>query len=189
MPPRPDGDAHRLPSADPDDLEVHWASPPLGLWANAGQVYGCQAVSVERRIDQPDSRLQWTRQMIDIGKRYRALARGTFEDLNSSNPSVLSFLREYTDGEGNVETVLCVHNLSRHPQPVQRNLSRRFHNNVPVELTGGTVFPILGLRPRLLTLPSCGSYWFSITPARQSVPQAGRVPAQETAPALHPSLR
>ena len=51
---------------------------------------------------------------------------------------------------------------------MQLNLSRRFHNSVPVELTGGTAFPNIGLRPYLLTLPGYGSYWFSIVPARQS---------------------
>jgi maltose alpha-D-glucosyltransferase / alpha-amylase len=84
---------------------------------------------------------------------------------------VLSFLREYTDTDGTVETVLCVHNLSRHPQPALLNLARRFHNSVPIELTGGTAFPNIGLRPYLLTLPGYGSYWFSIVPAKQTVPQ------------------
>jgi maltose alpha-D-glucosyltransferase/alpha-amylase len=100
----------------------------------------------------------------------------------------LSFLREYMDDEGNSETVLCVHNLSRHPQPVQLNLSRRFHNNVPVELSGGTAFPNIGLRPYLLTLPGYGSYWFSIVPTRQPVPRSRRKSDAESIPALHHSL-
>ncbi len=155
----------------------------LYLPANSGWVYGYQAVNVERQIDQPDSLLQWTRSMVEIRKRFRALAQGTFEDLNGSNPSVLSFLREYTDPDGNIETVLCVHNLSRHPQPVQLNLSRRFHTNVPVELTGGTSFPNIGLRPYLLTLPGYGSYWFSITPARHTLPRSRRRPVEAELPA------
>ena len=48
------------------------------------------------------------------------------------------------------------------PAAGQLNLSRRFHGNIPVELTGGTAFPNIGLRPYLLTLPGYGSYWFSI---------------------------
>ena len=84
----------------------------LHLPVNAGWVYGYQAVNVERQIDQPDSLLQWTRQMLAVRKRYRALAQGTFEDLNGSNPSVLSFLREYTDDDGQRrDRPLC-------PQPV-----------------------------------------------------------------------
>ena len=149
----------------------------LYLPVNAGWVYGYQAVNVERQSDQPDSLLQWTRQMLAVRKNYRAMALGTFEDLGGSNPSVLAFLREHTDDEGNLETVLCVHNLSRHPQPVQLNLSRRFHSHIPVELTGGAQFPQVGLRPYLLTLPGYGSYWFAITPARaHPVPVSRRAP-------------
>jgi len=155
----------------------------LYLPVNSGWVYGYNAVNVERQIDQPDSLLQWTRQMVAVRKRHRALALGTFVDLKGSNPTVLSFLREYTDAvTGDVETVLCVNNLSRHPQPVQLNLSRRFHNAVPVELTGGTAFPNVGLRPYLLTLPGYGTYWFSIVPARRHVPQARGASAEETMP-------
>ena len=156
----------------------------LYLPVNAGWVYGYNAVNVERQIDQPDSLLQWTRQMVAVRRRHRALAQGTFVDLYGSNPSVLSFLREYTDpATGEVESVLCVSNLSRHPQPVQLNLSRRFHNGVPVELTGGTAFPNIGLRPYMLTLPGYGTYWFSIVPARQHVPQARGATSTESMPA------
>jgi maltose alpha-D-glucosyltransferase/alpha-amylase len=161
----------------------------LYLPVNAGWVYGYQAVNVERQIDQPDSLLQWTRRMLEIRKRYRALAQGTYEELPGSNPSVLSFLREDVDNEGNTETVLCVHNLSRHPQPVQLNLSRKFHNNVPVELSGGTAFPNVGLRPYLLTLSGYGSYWFSLVPARQTVSRGRRGKSSgDAVPALHHSL-
>jgi maltose alpha-D-glucosyltransferase/alpha-amylase len=152
----------------------------LYLPVNAGWVYGYQAVNVERQRDQPDSLLQWTRQMLAVRRQYQALAQGTFEDLGGSNPCVLSFLREHTDAEGHVETVLCVHNLSRHPQPVQLNLSRRFHSRVPVELTGGAQFPQIGLRPYLLTLPGYGAYWFSITPTPKAhVPASRRAPAEQ----------
>jgi maltose alpha-D-glucosyltransferase/alpha-amylase len=90
---------------------------------------------------------------------------------------VLAFLREYTPGEGEAhassgrpdgsEVILCVHNLSQHPQPVQLPLGQRFHGEVPIELTGSTVFPAIGLRPYLLTLPGYGSYWFRIVPSRR----------------------
>jgi hypothetical protein len=83
--------------------------------------------------------------------------------------------------------VLCVHNLSRHPQPVQLNLSRQFNGSVPVELTGGTAFPNIGLRPYLLTLPGYGSYWFSIVTARQGMRKVRRAP-DAAAPPIHHSL-
>ncbi len=153
----------------------------LYLPVNAGWVYGYQAVNVERQSDQPDSLLQWTRQMLAVRRKYRALAQGTFEDLGGSNPSVLAFLREHADDEGNIETVLCVHNLSRHPQPVQLSLSRRFHSHAPIELTGGAEFPQIGLRPYLLTLPGYGSYWFSITPTRPTATPSPRRSAEDLA--------
>ena len=150
-------------------------STPAGSTATRPSTWSARSTSPTRCCSGPG---RWSRS----ASGYRALAQGTFDDLEGSNPAVLSFLREYTDDDGNVETVLCVHNLSRHPQPVQLNLSRRFHNNVPVELTGGTAFPNIGLRPYLLTLPGYGSYWFSIVPARQTVPQARRKPAAEQTP-------
>jgi maltose alpha-D-glucosyltransferase / alpha-amylase len=151
----------------------------LNLPVNAGWVYGYQGVNVERQIDQPDSLLQWTRHMLEVRRRFRALAEGTFEDLHGSNPAVLSFLREFTNDNGAAETVLCVHNLARHPQPVQLSLARRFHGSVPVELTGGTAFPNVTARPYLLTLPGYGSYWFSLTPAHRSLPRQRRLSSDE----------
>jgi len=140
----------------------------LYLPANQSPVYGFQAVNVERQMSQPASLLQWTRRMIEVRKRHPALALGDFEDLGGSNPCVLAFLREYAGSFAGAEfheVVLCVHNLSRYPQPVQLPLSRRFYGHVPVELTGSTPFPPIGMRPYLLTLPGHASYWFRITPA------------------------
>jgi maltose alpha-D-glucosyltransferase/alpha-amylase len=97
-----------------------------------------------------------------------AFARGSFEDLGGSNPAVLAFLREFRGEDerfGAVdETLLCVHNLSRHPQPVELLLGPRFLGRVPVELTGQARFPPIGMAPYLLTLPGYGSYWFRIEP-------------------------
>ena len=74
----------------------------------------------------------------------------------------------------------------RHPQPVQLPLGSRFHGQVPIELSGSTVFPAIGLRPYLLTLPGYASYWFRITPARRrrrstATTHGGIMPAIRTA--------
>ena len=63
--------------------------------------------------------------------------------------------------------------MHKHRQPLP--LGQRFHGQVPIELTGSTVFPAIGLRPYLLTLPGYGSYWFRIVPSR-------RRPRQVTVP-------
>ncbi|WP_425553840.1 maltose alpha-D-glucosyltransferase [Dactylosporangium salmoneum] len=135
----------------------------LYLPMNSGWVYGYQSVNVERQLEESASLLHWTRKMLAIRKRHVAFALGDLTDLGGSNGAVLAFLREYHD-ENIDEVLLCVHNLSRHPQPVQLPLGSRFHGHTPVELTGDTRFPNIGLRPYLLTLPGHGSYWFRILP-------------------------
>jgi maltose alpha-D-glucosyltransferase/alpha-amylase len=179
----PDRDGVRTPmqwSADRNGGFSRCDPNRLYLPANTGWVYGYQAVNVERQLDESDSLLHWTRRMVAVRKRSRALSQGTFEDLGGSNPAVLAFLRQSTDEEGNLETVLCVTNLSGSPQPLQVDLSGRFPGHVPVELTGGTVFPHIDRVPYLLTLPRYGSFWFSITPAAQpAIPVARREPAED----------
>ena len=69
-----------------------------------------------------------------------ASASGEFHDLGGSNPSVLSYVREHVDEDGHTDTVLCVNNLSRFPQPVELDL-RRWEGVRPVELLGGVRFP------------------------------------------------
>ncbi|HEY7222366.1 MAG TPA: maltose alpha-D-glucosyltransferase [Micromonosporaceae bacterium] len=159
----------------------------LYLPANTGPVYGYQAVNVERAIQMGDSLLHWTRQMLAARRACRALSQGAFEDLGGANTAVFSFLRRHVDDDGSIETVLCVHNLSSHPQPVQLPLHDRFAGQVAVELTSGTVFPAIDGQPYLLTLPRYGTFWFRLVPAPQ--PALATVVAQPVAnepAAVHP---
>ncbi|RJQ69965.1 maltose alpha-D-glucosyltransferase [Pseudonocardiaceae bacterium YIM PH 21723] len=126
-------------------------------------VYGFQSTNVEAESKNTNSLLHWTRRMIEIRKRHTAFGVGSYVELGSSNPSVLAFLRQYEDGN----TVVCVNNLSRFPQPVELDLSQ-FIDHVPVELTGGVQFPPIGELPYLLTLPGHGFYWFELTPGGES---------------------
>jgi maltose alpha-D-glucosyltransferase/alpha-amylase len=125
-------------------------------------VYGYQAVNVEAQSNSSTSLLHWTRHMIEIRKRHHAFGLGDFHELGGSNPSVLAYTR--THGE---DTVLCVNNMSRFPQPVELDLSA-WEGHVPHELTGGVPFPRIGALPYLLTLPGHGFYWFSIKPAEDT---------------------
>jgi maltose alpha-D-glucosyltransferase/alpha-amylase len=122
----------------------------------ADPVYGFQVTNVEAQLKNTNSLLHWTRKQIAIRKRHVAFGLGTFADLGGSNPSVLSYTREYGD-----DRVLCVNNLSRFPQPVELDL-RHYEGVEPVELTGGTVFPRIGELPYLLTLGGHGFYWFAL---------------------------
>ncbi|GIH24843.1 trehalose synthase [Acrocarpospora phusangensis] len=121
-------------------------------------IYGYQAINVEAQQKSSGSLLHWTKRMIDIRKRHPVFGLGEFIELNSSNPSVLAFVRELGD-----DRVLCVNNLSRFPQPVELDL-RRFEGAEPVETMGGVPFPPIGELPYLLTLPGHGFYWFTIPP-------------------------
>ena len=120
-------------------------------------VYGFQAVNVEAEMENASSLLHWTRRMIQTRKQHPCFGMGTFTDLGGSNPSVLSYVREFGD-----DVVLCVNNLSRFPQPVELDLSE-YAGYWPIELTGGVRFPRIGELSYLLTLPGHGFYWFQIT--------------------------
>jgi maltose alpha-D-glucosyltransferase/alpha-amylase len=146
-------------------------------------IYGYQALNVEAQQRHPQSLLHWTRRMIEIRKRHPVFGLGAYEELTSSNPSVLAFVREH-DAAGTLaaqgperqhgtlleqdatDRILCVNNLSRFPQPVELDL-RRFMGITPVECMGGVTFPPIGELPYLLTLPGHGFYWFQLPPTRE----------------------
>ncbi len=138
----------------------------LYLPLNMDPIYGYQALNVEAQQRNSGSLLHWTKRMIEIRKRHAVFGLGAFEELSSSNPSVLAFVREYTgqpedDGVDLSDHILCVNNLSRFPQPVELDL-RRFKGITPVECMGGVTFPPIGDLPYLLTLPGHGFYWFQL---------------------------
>jgi maltose alpha-D-glucosyltransferase/alpha-amylase len=125
-------------------------------------IYGFQALNVESQERNRGSFLHWMRRMIEIRKRHSVFALGSYEELSSSNPSVLAFVREAQEEEA-VERILCVNNLSAFPQPVELDLSR-FIGSTPVECMGGVAFPPIGELNYLLTLPGHGFYWFVLEP-------------------------
>jgi maltose alpha-D-glucosyltransferase/alpha-amylase len=129
-------------------------------------IYGFQALNVEAQEKSTGSLLHWTRRMIEIRKRHPVFALGSYDELGSSNPSVLAYVREIhqeEDDSGQADRVLCVNNLSRFPQPVELDLSR-FIGSIPVECMGGVTFPPIGELNYLLTLPGHGFYWFVLQP-------------------------
>jgi maltose alpha-D-glucosyltransferase / alpha-amylase len=139
-------------------------------------IYGYQAINVESQQKNAGSLLNWTKRMIEIRKRHPVFGLGSYEELTSSNPSVLAFVREYDPeavghGHGGIgmdgsDRILCVNNLSRFPQPVELDL-RRFKGVTPIECMGGVRFPPIGELSYLLTLPGHGFYWFQLPPPRE----------------------
>ena len=90
-------------------------------------------------------------------KSHTAFGRGGLRFLYPRNRKILAYLREHGD-----QTLLCVVNLGRSPQPVELDLSE-FRGCVPVEAFGHTPFPPIGELPYLLTLTGHGFYWFVLS--------------------------
>jgi maltose alpha-D-glucosyltransferase/alpha-amylase len=109
----------------------------LLLPVNADPVYGYASVNVEAQRRQPHSLLTWTRELLQLRGRQVAFLGGSYAEVPTDNPSVLAFVRE-RDGDA----VLCLHNLSRHPQPA-RLVPGRYEGSAVVELHGQVRFPAL----------------------------------------------
>ncbi|HLZ26650.1 MAG TPA: maltose alpha-D-glucosyltransferase [Chloroflexota bacterium] len=130
-------------------------------------VYGYQSTNVEAQTTSTSSLLHWTKRMIEIRRQNPAFGLGTYQELGSTNPSVLAFIRELPASEAprgagrEDDLVLCVMNLSRFPQPTELDL-RTYQAIEPVELIGGVHFPKIGELPYLLTLGGYGFYWFKL---------------------------
>ncbi|HEY5148849.1 MAG TPA: alpha-glucosidase C-terminal domain-containing protein, partial [Mycobacterium sp.] len=160
-----DRDGVRTPMQWTPDRNAGFSSANPGrlyLPPNQDPIYGYQSVNVEAQRDSSTSLLNWTRTMLAVRRRYEAFAVGTFRELSGSNPSVLTYVRELDGGD----TVLCVNNLSRFPQPIELNL-QHWNSYTPVELTGHVPFPRIGQLPYLLTLPGHGFYWFRLCPSEE----------------------
>jgi len=125
--------------------------------------YHSEAINVEAQQGNPHSLLWWTKRLIALRKRSRALSRGTLRMLYPENRKVLCFIREHED-----ERILVVANLSRLAQYVELDLSA-MQGATPVELFGGTEFPRIGELPYLLTLGPHAFYWFSLEAHRESI--------------------
>jgi maltose alpha-D-glucosyltransferase/alpha-amylase len=151
--------------ADPAALVLPTLMDPL---------YGYETINVEAQLRDQHSLLHWMRRMLAIRRRHLAFGRGTLRFLYPKNRKALAFLREH-DGE----VILCVANVSRTPQAVELDLSP-FAGRVPVELSGGSLFPPIGQLTYLLTLPPYGFYWFVL--AAESEPPAWHTPAPEPMP-------
>jgi maltose alpha-D-glucosyltransferase / alpha-amylase len=128
-------------------------------------IYGYQVTNVEAQLANTTSLLHWTRRLIAVRKENPAFGLGSWDDLGGSNPTVLSFVREFGD-----DVVLCVNNLSRFAQPVELDL-RRWEGWRPIELLGGVEFPMIGELPYLLTMAGHGFLWFRLAqPAPEGMP-------------------
>jgi maltose alpha-D-glucosyltransferase/alpha-amylase len=118
--------------------------------------YHYEQVNVEAQQSNQYSLLWWMKRLVAMRKRYKALGRGSMEFLHTENRKILAYVRRYEN-----ETIIVVANLSRLVQCFELDLAQ-FRGMVPVELSGGTKFPVIGERPYFLNLGPFAFYWFSL---------------------------
>ena len=138
----------------------------LVLPPNMDALYGYHSINVEAQASDPHSLLNWTRRLLAVRKQQKAFGRGSLKMLSPRNRRILAYIREYTDSDGNNETLLCVANVSRSAQAVELDLSE-FAGRVPVEMLGGNAFPPIGQLHFMLTLAPYGFYWFLLASESQ----------------------
>ena len=145
-------------------------------------IWGYQAINVEAQQSDQSSLLHWTRNMIALRKLFQVFGRGTLEFLSPENRKILAYIRRYDpyaasaqetaattpDSFSNVETVLCVANLSRFAQPVSLDLSK-FAGMQPVEMLGYVSFPPITSAPYPLTIAPYSFLWLELQPAPHQV--------------------
>jgi maltose alpha-D-glucosyltransferase/alpha-amylase len=119
-------------------------------------IYHYEAVNVDAQERFESSLLQMVRKMIRTRKKYIAFGRGSIEFMQTINPKVLAFTRQY--GE---ELLLTLFNLSHNAQPVELEL-KKYNGMRPVEIIGQTPFPKIGELPYFLTLTPHGYLWFKL---------------------------
>jgi maltose alpha-D-glucosyltransferase/alpha-amylase len=120
--------------------------------------------------------------MIQVRNEHPTFGLGSYEEVGSRNPTVLSFVRKFGD-----DIVLCVNNLSRFPQPVELDL-RQFEGYTPIELTGRVEFPQIGVLPYMLTLAGHGFYWFELAKPTTPTPDEHEDWEQATSSSVADSL-
>ena len=165
------GDRHgvRTPMQWTDDRNGGFSrADPASLIAPAimDPLYGFQSVNVEAQAHDTHSLLNWTRRMLAVRKQQKAFGRGTLKLLAPANRRILAYLREYTGDDGVTEIILCVANVSRAAQAGELDLSG-YAGKIPVEMIGGTSFPVITKLNYLLTLPPYGFYWFLLSDESQ----------------------
>jgi maltose alpha-D-glucosyltransferase/alpha-amylase len=179
------GDNIRLGDRDGVRTPMQWSPDRNGGFSRADPaalalpvimdaLYGYETINAEAQTRDAHSLLHWMRRMLAIRRQHAAFGRGGLRFLYPMNRKVLAYLREL-DGE----VILCVANVSHTPQAVELDLSE-FNGRVPVELTGGSLFPPIGKLTYLLTLAPFGFYWFILTSESES--PSWHTPAPEPMP-------
>jgi maltose alpha-D-glucosyltransferase / alpha-amylase len=118
--------------------------------------YHFTTVNVENYERNPSSFLWWKRRVIAKRKKFKAFGRGSIRFVNTNNPKVLAFVREYEE-----ETILVVVNLSRYSQYVEIDL-HDYAGSTPVEVFSRNEFPGIGDEPWPFSMQFKNYFWFEL---------------------------
>lgn len=127
-------------------------------------LYHYESVNVELQSRNTSSLLWFMKRLINTRKKYMAFSRGEMKFINSENPKVLSFNRQYKD-----EIILVVVNLSRYAQPADLDMGEYKGYSV-TEVLSNNVFPsVEGEKPYFLTLAPYECMWFVVGKQQQAL--------------------
>jgi maltose alpha-D-glucosyltransferase / alpha-amylase len=118
--------------------------------------YHYTTVNVENYERNPSSFLWWKRRVIAKRKQYQAFGRGTIKFINTNNPKVLAFVREYQQ-----ETILVVVNLSRYSQFVELDLAE-YSGSTPMEVFSRNDFSLITEEPWTFSMQYKNYFWFEL---------------------------
>lgn len=133
------------------------ASPPqLYLPVIMDTVYGYNSVNVESQDIQPYSLLNFTKNLIDVRKKYKTFGRGAIEFLKPENTRILAYRRSYKD-----ENILCIVNLSKTSEFVELDLSKYAGKSL-IEIFDRKIFPEIKDSKYVFTMQPHSFFWFEI---------------------------
>ena len=118
--------------------------------------YHYEAINVESQELNSASLLCWMRRVITVRKNHKAFSRGSIRFVNSNNPKILSFIREYEE-----EAILVIINLSRYSQAVELELGE-FAGYTPVEIFSQNHFPVISEKPASFTMQYRDHFWLEL---------------------------
>ena len=136
--------------------------------------YHYTTVNVENQERHPSSFLWWTRRVIAKRKQFKAFGQGSIRFVNTSNPKILAFVREFED-----ETILVVVNLSRYSQHVELDL-REHAGSVPMEVFSRNDFPPISAEPWSFSMQFKNYFWFDLRKPGKETADTERTPLQVT---------
>jgi maltose alpha-D-glucosyltransferase / alpha-amylase len=161
------GDNYYLGDRDGVRTPMQWSPDKNAGFSNADphklflpviidNIYHYSTVNVENHEHNPSSFLWWKRRVIAKRNKYKAFGRGALRFINTSNPKILAFVREYED-----ETILVVVNLSRYSQHVELDL-HEFAGSVPMEVFSRNDFPVITHNPWSFSMQFKNYFWFEL---------------------------